>query len=108
MSLPNSPGGSGTVNVNYYDLSSIVTIRDGSGVNSYQPVCDGWIAINSFATWIQIANDTTLVCVTGAIGADGFGQCYLPVRKNDNIRIVINQTNINFQSFKLIPCQGNV
>lgn len=108
LSLPNSPGGSGTVNINYIDLSGDITIRDASSANFYTAICDGWIAINSYATLIQIADDTTLVCVTGAIGADGFGQCYLPVRKNDSLRIVINQTNTNFQSFKLIPCQGNV
>ena len=108
LSLPNSPGGTGTVNVNYYDLSGNITVRDGSAANSFTALCDGWIAIGTFATWLQISNDTLILATTANPGTDGFAQAFLPVRKGNAIRIVVNQTNTQFQSFKLLPCEGNV
>ena len=108
LSLPNTPGGTGTVNVNYYDLSGNITVRDGSTYNRITAPCDGWIAIGTFATWLQISNDTLILATTANPGADGFAQAFLPVRKGNSIRIVVNQTNTQFQSFKLLPCEGNV
>ena len=108
LSLPNSPGGTGTENVNYYDLSGNITIRDGSGENVFTASCDGWIAIGTFATWLQISNDTLILATTANPGADGFAQAFLPVRAGNSIRVLINQTSTQFQSFKLLPCQGNV
>lgn len=108
LSLPNSPGGSGTVNVNYYDLSGNITVRDGSAANGFTASCDGWISIETFATWLQISNDTLIIATTAGIGVDGFAQAFLPVRKGNYIRVVVNQTNTQFQSFKLLPCEGNV
>lgn len=108
LSLPNSPGGTGTENVNYYDLSGNITVRDGSAANGFTAPCDGWIAIGTFATWLQISNDTLILATTANPGSDGFAQAFLPVRKGNAIRVVVNQTNAQFQSFKLLPCEGNV
>ena len=108
LSLPDKPGGSGTVNVNYFDLSGNVTVKDGSTYNSYTALCDGWIVIGSFASEISIEDDTTNLATTAVPKSNGYAQAYLPVRQGDTVRITINQTNTQYQNFKLIPCQGNV
>ena len=108
-SINNSrPGALSLPGNSYIDISGDVTVRDGSAANELTASCDGWISINSFATRIQISDDTTTMATNGTPGADGFAQVFLPVRQGDSIRIVINQTNTQFQSFRLIPCQGNV
>lgn len=102
------PGALSLPGNSYIDISGDITIRDGSASNSLTAPCDGWIAIGTFASWLQIANDTLVIAVTGAIGADGFSQAFLPVRTGDSLKIIVNQTGTQFQSFRLIPCLGNV
>lgn len=91
----------------YIDISANIIDR-AYGANSFVAVATGWIAIGSFASAIQIADDTTGMATTGIPGSDGFASVFLPVRANDSIRVLINQTSTTFQSFKLFPCLGNV
>lgn len=91
----------------YIDISSSITDRT-YGSNSFVAAATGWIAIGSFATAIQIADGTTGMAITGLPGSDGYSAVFLPVRAGDSIRVLINQTSTTFQSFKLLPCLGNV
>lgn len=89
------------------DISANISDR-AYGSNSFVAVATGWISVNSFATAIQIADDTTEMAITGLPGPDGYAAVFLPVRAGDSIRILINQTSTTFQGFKLYPCLGNV
>ena len=91
----------------YIDISANITDR-AYGSNSFVAAATGWIAVNSFATAIQITDDTTGMATTGLPGSDGCASVFLPVLAGDNIRVLINQTSTTFQSFKLLPCLGNV
>lgn len=89
------------------DISANISDR-AYGTNSFVSPATGWISVNSFATAIQIADDTTEMAITGSPGPDGYAAVFLPVRAGDSIRILINQTSTTFQGFKLYPCLGNV
>ncbi len=103
-----NPGALGMPNNSaYIDISSSISDR-AYGANSFVAAATGWISIGSFATAIQIADDTAGMTIAGLPGSDGYASVFLPVRANDNIRVLINQTSTTFQSFRLLPCLGNV
>ena len=100
LSLPVFPSSSSSI-----DISSYITDMTGSVANSYTPPANGYITFVATGSQVQIFSDYGLQSKF-SIQSGSTMRGYHPVLKNEPIKIYMVGTSI--QSFRFIPCQGNV
>lgn len=102
-----NPGALSLPSASYIDISSSITDRN-YGANYYTAPSNGYVCIGSMASSLRISNDTLGFGISGGTAQDGYSSVYIPVRTGDTVRILLNQTSTDYQTFRFYPCQGNV
>lgn len=99
---------------NAIDISSYITVTDGSTTNnSYTPPTDGYISVNlgrsSGAIGLVISNGKIEACIRENTFPDNHRECggFIPVQKNDTVVITSCLASSIIWAY-FIPCQGNV
>lgn len=100
LSLPVFPSSSSSI-----DISSYITDMTGAVANSYTPPANGYITFVATGSQVQIFSDYGLQSKF-SIQSGSTIRGYHPVLKNEPIKIYMVGTSI--ESFRFIPCQGNV
>ena len=100
LSLPVFPSSSSSI-----DISSYITDMTGSVANTYTPPANGYITFVASGSQVQIFSDYGLQSKF-SIQSGSTIRGYHPVLKNEPIKIYMLGTGI--ESFRFIPCQGNV
>ena len=100
LSLPVFPSSSSSI-----DISSYITDMTGAVANSYTPPANGYITFVATGSQVQIFSDYGLQSKF-SIQTGSTIRGYHPVLKNEAIKIYMIGTSI--ESFRFIPCQGNV
>ena len=102
-----NPGALSLPSASYIDISSSITDRN-YGANYYTAPSNGYVCIGSMASSLQISNDTLGFGISAGTAQDGYSSVYIPVRTGDTVRIQVNQTSTDYQTFRFYSCQGNV
>ena len=102
-----NPGALSLPSASYIDISSSITDRN-YGANYYTAPSNGYVCIGSMASSLQISNDTLGFGISAGTAQDGYSSVYIPVRTGDTVRILLNQTSTDYQTFRFYSCQGNV
>ena len=100
LSMPVTPS-----TTSYVDISSYITVLDGSAPNTYTPPSNGYITFNVTGNLVQIFHDYGLQG-KWSVSAGNANRGFIPVLGGVEVKIYVNASSID--KFWFIPCQGNV
>ena len=100
LSMPVTPS-----STSYVDISSYITVLNGSAPNIYTPPSNGYITFSVTGNLVQIFHDYGLQ-VKWSVQAGNVNRGFIPVLGGVEIKIYVTASNID--KFWFIPCQGNV